>query len=602
MKRLLFILAFVPLAFVTRAQEIKFSGVSSHSKVAVGDQFRITYTINTNASSFQSPDLREFNVLSGPNQSSSVQIMNGAFAQTLSYYYILSAKKEGKYTIDPAVITVGNGRIQSNSIIIEVGKSSQKSNPAATNSNSNQNQAQSSSNTSDRIFIRAIVNKKSVFLGESVSVTYKLYSKYNQINFSDLKFPTFNGFYTEEIEMGKNDKLEVEQYDGSTWYTAELKRSLLFPQKSGRLEIPALEATCLVRERTQSGQNFFDQFFGGGYRDVSVKIKSQPHNLEVLSHPNNAKPADFNGAVGAFNVEASVDKDNIKSGDAITYKLEVSGNGNLKLLEAPKLDFPVEFEAYDPQVKDNIRVSESGITGSRTFEYLLIPRAGGKYKLGPFTYSFFSISKKAYQTTTLPAISIDVAKTAGDQIITNRSGTGSSPKQLASDIKFIKLEAPDLEPVDSKPFFLSLPFYSLSALPPLALILLLVMRNRNADRSSNKSFYRQKEAGGMAQKRLKHAGELLKANKKDAFYEEIFRALYGYLSDKLQIPQAQLSKEFVAEKLLNKSVPSADVKELERLLSTCEFARFAPGAESNMSNVYDEARVLITSMEKYLKA
>ena len=602
MKRILFIIAFVQVAFLAGAQEIKFSGVSSHSKVAVGEQFRITYSINSNASGFQSPDLRDFNVLSGPNQSSSVQIMNGAFAQTLSYYYILSAKKEGKYTIDPAVITIGNGRIQSNSIIVEVGKSSQKSNPAATSANPNPTQTQASTNTSDRIFIRAIVNKSSVFLGESVSVTYKLYSKYNQINFSDLKFPTFNGFYTEEIEMGKNDKLEVEEYNGSNWYTAELKRSLLFPQKSGRLEIPALEATCLVREKTQSGQNFFDQMFGGGYRDVSVKIKSQPHNLEVLAHPNNGKPADFNGAVGAFKVEASVDKDNIKSGDAITYKVEVSGNGNLKLLEAPKLDFPVEFEAYDPQLKDNIRASESGTNGTRTFEYLLIPRAGGKYKLGPFTYSFFSTSNKAYQTITLPSIDISVAKTAGDQVVTNRSGTGSSPKQLASDIKFIKLQTPDLKPIDSEPFFLSIPFYSLSALPPLALILLLVVRSRNADRSSNKSLYRQKEAGGMAQKRLKHAGELLKTNNKDSFYEEIFRALYGYLGDKLQIPQAQLSKEFVAEKLLIKSVPSADIKELERLLSTCEFARFAPGAELNMSKVYDDTRALITSMEKYLKA
>lgn len=601
MKRLLFILIFLPLAFQSNAQEIKFTAVSSHSKIGVGEQFRITFTVNTNASGFQSPDLSDFNVLSGPNQSSSVQIVNGSFAQNLSYYFILSAKKEGKYTIDPAVITVGNGRIQSNSLIIEVGKSSQRNNQAAGNAGNPNANARQSDNVGDRIFIRAIVNKSSVFLGEAVSVTYKIYSKYNQINFSDLRFPTFNGFYTEDIPMGKNDKLEVEEYNGSTWYTAELKKSLLLPQKSGKLEIPSLEATCIVREKTQGGQSFFDQFFGGGYRDVSVKVKSNPHNLNVIAHPSNGKPADFNGAVGNFDIKSEIDKANIKSGDAITFKLEINGTGNLKLIEAPKLEFPVEFEAYDPQVKDNIRISESGMSGSRTFEYLLIPRAGGDYKLGPFTYSFFSTNRKAYESITMPALDVKVAKSAGDQVISGRSTPGSSPKQLASDIKFIKTNAPDLEPRNAKPFFLSLPFFALTAIPPFALLIILVLRRRNADRSSNKLFYRQKEAGGMAQKRLKHAGDLLKLNKKDEFYEEIFRALYGYLSDKLQIPQAQLTKEFIADKLHSKEVPTDQINELERLLSACEFARFAPGAESNMASVYNETQVLITTLEKYLK-
>jgi hypothetical protein len=601
MKRLLFIFAFLPLAFLSNAQEIKFTAVSSHSKIGVGEQFRITFTVNTNASGFQSPDLSDFNVLSGPNQSSSVQIVNGSFAQNLSYYFILTAKKEGKYTINPAVITVGNGRIQSNSLIIEVGKSSQRNNQSAGNNGQTQANSSQSGSLGDKIFIRAIVNKSSVFLGEAVSVTYKIYSKYNQINFSDLRFPTFNGFYTEDVPMGKNDKLEVEEYNGTNWYTAELKKSLLLPQKSGKLDIPSLEATCVVRERTQGGQNFFDQFFGGGYRDVSVKVKSNPHVLDVIAHPNNGKPADFNGAVGNFDIKAEVDKSDIKSGDAITYKLEISGTGNLKLIEAPKLEFPVEFEAYDPQVKDNIRIGESGISGSRTFEYLLIPRAGGNYKLGPFTYSFFSTSRKGYESTTLPAIDIKVAKSAGDQVVSGRSSPGSSPKQLASDIKFIKTSTPDLEPIKTKPFFLSVPFYALSAVPPFALVLLLVVRRRQADRSSNKLFYRQKQAGGMAHKRLKHAGELLKTNKKEDFYEEIFRAVYGYLSDKLQIPQAQLNKEFIAEKLHSKKVPQQDIQELERLLGACEFARFAPGAESNMTSVFNETQVLITTLEKYLK-
>ncbi|MEX1189710.1 MAG: BatD family protein [Bacteroidia bacterium] len=586
------------LCFTAQAQEISFKVSASSTTMAVGERFRLTYTVNANASGFESPDLSNFNVYSGPNQSSNVQMMNGSFTQSLSYYYILSPKTEGVYKIGPAAIRIGNGRISSNEITITVGKSN--------SSNQNQgsqaaNQAQpNSDNAGDKIFIKAIVNKSKVNLSESVSVTYKIFSKYNQINFSDLKFPTFNGFYTEEIPMGKNDKLEVEQYNGSNWYTAELKKSLLFPQKSGKLEIPALEATCLVRERVQS-QNFFDQFFGGGYKDIQVKVKSKPYELDVQSFPTTAKPADFQGAVGKFDIDASVDKSDVKSGDAITLTFKISGNGNLKLIEAPSFVFPAEFESYDPQIKDNIRVSESGMSGSREFSYLLIARAGGKYQFGPFTYSYFSAEKSKYISETIAAIDINVKKSAGDPVIAGRSGSSSAPKKISSDIRFIKVAETDLKDLSESPFFLSGPFYLLSSLPPLGLILLLLVRQRKTDRKQNQRFYRKKEAGGMAQKRLKKAGELLKQSKKEEFYEEVFRALYGYLSDKLLIPTAQLSKDKIAGSLNEKKVAAADIAELERILNQCEFARYAPGAEMKMSEFFEETKTLIVALEKYLK-
>jgi hypothetical protein len=268
------------------AQEVKFSATITKTKAAVGEQLRLTYSINANANSFNGPDLSAFNVYSGPNQSSSVQIINGSVSQAFSYYYIIAGKKEGDFTIPPATIQIGNGRIQSNSIDLKI----VKGNPATTQQqqggqrpgNIQQQQQQPVTASGDNLFIRAIVNKSTAYLGEQFSVTYKIYSKYNQINFSDLKFPTFNGFYTEEIPMGKNDKLEVENYNGSTWYTAELKKTLLFPQKSGKLEIPTLDATCLVRERVQS-QSIFDQFFGGGFKDSQVKVKSKSLTVEVLN-------------------------------------------------------------------------------------------------------------------------------------------------------------------------------------------------------------------------------------------------------------------------------------------------------------------------------
>jgi len=598
MKKIIPLISVLLLFLSTKGQEISFKASVSKAQVSIGERFRLTYTVNANASGFEQPDLSAFNVYSGPNQGSNVQIINGSFSQTISYYYILAPKSEGIFTISPAVIRIGNGKIKSNEVSVTVSKG------APTQQNSAQpgnNQSASTGNAGDNLFIKAIVNKSDVSLSEAVSVTYKIYSKYSQINFSDLRFPTFNGFYTEEIPMNRNDKLEVEQYNGSNWYTAELKRTLLFPQKSGSLEIPALEATCIVRERAQA-QNFFDQFFGGGYKDIEAKVKSKPHIVNVKSHPVTGKPADFQGAVGKFELSAKVDKANVKSGDAITFNFEISGSGNLKLIEAPDFSFPSEFESYEPQVKDNIMISGNGMSGSRVFSYLLIPRAGGEYSLGPFTYSYFSSIKNVYVSETIPAIKIQVEKSAGDPIIAGRSGSSSTPKKLSSDIRFINLKDTELEPIDEPAFFLSTSFILLSLLPPLGLVLLLLIRQRKSERQNNLRFYRKKEAGGVAQKRLKKANELLKANNQGAFYEEVFRTLYDYLSDKLVIPTAKLSKENIAMELSKKGVPEANISELQRILSQCEFARYAPGGETGMSELYDETKNLIEALEKYLKS
>lgn len=598
MKNFLTSLTFLLLSLISLSQEIKFTGVATPDILTVGQRFKLVYTINASGSNFKSPDLSDFNVFSGPNQSSNIQMINGSFTQSLSYYYILSPKQEGKFTIEPATMQVGNGRLSSNAVTVKVSKGNSNAN-AAQNNNPQQPAPQSES-LENKLFIRAIVNKTDASLSEGITVTYKIYSKFNQINFSDLKFPTFNGFYTEDIPMGKNDKLEVEQYNGSNWYSAELKKSLLFPQKSGKLEIPSLEAVCLVRERAQS-RSIFDQFFGGGYRDVQVKVKSAKKTINVSAHPKSGKPADFKGAVGDFDFEGTVDKNSVNAGDAINFNFKISGKGNLKLIEAPDLDFPSEFETYDAEVKDKISISDAGMSGSRSFNYLLIPRAGGEYSLGPFTYSYFDPRKSEYQSVTIPEQRIIVKKTDGAQPSINRSGSGLAPKKLAEDIRFIKVNADHLEPVSKKPFFLSTLFYVLSALPAIVLSLLLIIRQRGLYRQQNLGVFKRREAGGVAQKRLKTAGDLLSKNKKEAFYEEVFKALYGYSSDKLLIPTASLNKSEIAKALKTKSVPEEDIQELERILQRCEFARYAPGDASGMNEIFTEAKSLISKLEKYLK-
>lgn len=577
------------------AQELKFTATVSKNRVAEGEQFRLTYSVNTNATGFTGPDLSAFDVYSGPNQNSSMQIINGNFSQTLSYFYILAPRKEGRYTIEAATIQVGNGRIRSNAVEIEV----VKGNAAAQQQQRGSGQA-AGQEAGDNLFIRAIINKSSAYIGEQLTVTYKIYSRYGQISFSDLKFPTFNGFYTEEIQMLKNDRLEVESYNGSQYYTAELKKTVLFPQKSGRLEIPTLDATCVVKERVQP-QSIFDQLLGGSYRDVQVKIRSKPLSIDVLPLPATGKPADFKGAVGQFGFSATVDKNSVKSGDGVTLKINVNGKGNLKLVETPELQLPPEFEVYDPQPKNSIQVTDAGMSGSRTFEYLLIPRAGGDYKLGPFSFSYFDPAKHAYQTITAPGIQLSVEKGSDDKPFAGRSGSPTSLKVIGSDIRFNKLGTPDFEPIGKGTFFLSPVFYGLTAVPPIALIGLLLIRRRKLERSANSGLYRIKEAGSMAQKRLRQARLFLKDEKQEPFYEEVFRAMYGYLGDKLQIPVARLSKETVREQLHARQVPDETVDALIRLLDRCEMVRYAPGSATGMQEVYADAGLLITRIESQVK-
>ena len=600
MKKVLFCISFIFIFLIGKSQEIKFSANVSKRQVIVGERFQLQYSINSSASGFSAPDLSAFEIYSGPNQSTSVQIVNGNYSQALTYSFILAPKKEGKATIGPATIVVGNGKVKSNAVELEVLKGGATTKQQGGNTAGN-NASGNNVNAGDNLFIRAIVDKSKAYLGEQITVTYKIYSKYNQISFSELKFPTFNGYYSEEIKSIKNDKLIPENYNGSNYYTAELKKTLLFPQKSGKLEVPSLDATCLVREKVQA-QSIFDQFFGGSYKDAEVKVRSKSLQLEILPHPASGKPADFNGAVGNFSIAAKTDKTTLKAGDAVNYKITLSGKGNLKLLENLPIQFPTEFEVYDPQVTDEISVTDAGMSGKRMFEYLMIPRAGGSYALGPFTFSYFDPIRKTYQTTTIPKIVLEVEKTNGEQVVVNRGGSQTSVKKLASDIRFIHTGDAELEPIQNNHFFGSAGFYSLLSLPPLALIVLLFMRMRSAERTNNLGAYKKKEAGSMAQKRLKKANELLVLNNKIAYYEEVYKALNGYLSDKLQMPVAELSKEAIKTKLDSHKVPEPLIAELLKIIDSCEFARYAPGGTSEMEDIYSETIHTLNKIDQQLKA
>jgi hypothetical protein len=583
--------------FSLMAQEVKFSGAASKNKVAPGEQFKLTYSINTNTSSFSGPDLSAFDVYSGPNQTFAFNDVNGRITQTLSFYYILAARKPGKITIGPATVRVGNGRLESNPVEIEVSASARNQGQTQ----QGKNQQSQGSGREDNLYIKAIVSKSTAYLGEPLTVTYKVYNRYPMVNFSDVKIPSFNGFFTEEIAMDKNGKSVTEVINGVQYTTVEIKKTLLIPQKSGKLEIPTLDATFIVRERT-TPQSIFDQLLGGGYRDVEVKVKSKPLILDVLPLPPGGKPADFSGAVGQYTFDVSSGSDKLKSGDAFNLKMTIRGKGNLKLIENPVIQVPAEIELYDPQVKESVQVNSGGMSGSKTFEYLMIPRAGGTYTIGPFSFAYFDPQRKTYQVLSSPAIRLEVEKTAGDQRISGRSSSKSGTRVIASDIRFNKTSVKSFTPTDERGFLFSSGFYLISILPPLAVVGLLVYRRRKQHRLEKGAFYRTREAGQAAKKRLRQAQELEMAGKNDAFYEEIFRALYGYLGDKLQIPVSSISREVIAAKLKDKQTGQELQVKLFNVLDNCEMARYAPSAVAGMKEVYQQSLEVITGLENSLKS
>jgi hypothetical protein len=604
MKKQYLVLIFSFFLSLIHAQELKFTAVSNKAKAAVDEQIRLTYSLNAMGNAFNQPDLSAFNILMGPQQMYGSQDYGGKVTQTLSFTYIVSGKKPGKYVIQPASMRIGNGLIKSNAIEIEIVQGQkqqpQQSKTAQPNQAKNGSQAQPN-NAGNDLFIKATVSKTNTIVGDQILVSYKLYSKYSQLNYELSKAPTFNGFYAEDIALGKATNGQKESYNGQDYLTAEIKKVLLFPQKSGKLEIPPIELSCVVRQRVQS-QNIFDQLLGGGYRDVEMNVKSPAVTVNVLSPDAAGKPADFTGAVGKLDYELSLDKNSVKSGEAVNLKLQVSGKGNLKLIEPPVLGLAAELEVYDPQIKDNISVSSAGMTGSRTFEYLIIPRAGGEFLLGPLTFSWFDPNKNNWQSKTIAALKLNVSKGSGDQIGVGRGRNSTAPKQLSEDIRYIKVGETEFSKGEGGLFFLSTPFYLLSALAPLSFVGFLLVRYRSKKRRENIGEYRVKEAGNAAGKRLKIAKDLLSKGEKDAFYEEVYRALYGYLSDKLRLPIADLNRQKISELLGSSKVPDETIIRLLNTLDSCEFARFAPGASAAMSEIYADAEKVIRETENLLKS
>lgn len=605
MKKLIIILmALIAYSTQMLADKVSFTA-SAPDAVVVGDQFRLSYTVTTQkVKDFRAPSIKGFDVLMGPSRSqqSSTQIVNGNVTSTssITFTYILMANTAGEYTIGGASIVADGNQMVSNSVKIKVLPQDQNSNGGQGDSS-----AHSSSGTSisdQDLFITATASKTNVFEQEAFVLTYKIYTRESNLQLNNAKLPDFKGFHSQEIEMTTNARWTPEHYRGRNYYTTVYRQFVLFPQQSGKLYIDPAQFQMTIGKPVQSDDPF-DAFFNGGSNVIEIKKSIATPKIAINVSPLPAgKPADFSGGVGEFTVSSSINSKELKTNDAITIKLVISGTGNLKLISNPEIKFPEDFEVYDPKVDNQVRLTREGLTGNRVIEYLAIPRHAGTYKIPGVSFSYFDIRSKSYKTLKTEEYVVNIEKGAGnaDQVIANFTNK-EDLKVLGEDIRYIKQNEVTLQPKGSF-FYGSMSYWLFYIIPALTFIIFFIIYRKQAAENANVAKVRTKKANKVATKRMKLAGKLLSENKKDAFYDEVLKALWGYISDKLNIPVSRLSKDNIEEKLRNHGVSEELIKDFLNALNDCEFARFAPGDENQaMDKVYSSSIEVISKMENSIK-
>ena len=585
--------------------KVTFTASAAPDVVAVGDQLRLSYTVNTQkVKDFRVPSIKGFDVLMGPSRSYSRQNFNGNVTENLTYTYILLAKAEGEYTIPGATLSVGKDQYLSNSVKIKVLPADQSSNAQGASGQGGRSSSSSSgtSISNNDLFITATLSKTNVYEQEAILLTYKIYTVVDLRGFDNVKLPDFKGFHSQEVELPNDRRWGLEHYKGRNYHSTIYRQFVLFPQQSGKLTIDAARFDASV-EKMEEVVDPFEAFFNGGGGSIQIKktLMTPKLTVDVKSLPA-GKPTDFSGGVGEFTISSSINSTDVKTNDAITIKLVISGTGNLKLVSDPEVKFPEDFEVYDPKVDNKFRLTNAGLSGNKVIEYLAIPRNAGTYKIPPIKFSYFDIKSRSYKTLTTEEYVVQVAKGAGNATQTIANFTNKEDlKVLNEDIRFIKQNDVKLMP-KGEYFYGSTTYWLFYLIPGILFITCFVLYRKQIAANANVARVRTKKANKVAVKRMKQAEKLLAANKKDEFYDEVLKALWGYISDKLNIPVSRLSKDNIEEELLKYGVSDDLIKEFLNALNSCEFARFAPGdANQAMDKVYTESFEVISKMENSIK-
>ena len=610
MKKILSILFICSMALITYAADAVEFKASAPAQVIMGKPFQLTYSVNQRAKDLRAPEFVDFDYIAGPytSQSSSTSFVNGKRTSsfTLTYTYTLMPNKEGAFTLPPATIKVDGEQYTSNGVRITVLPPDEPTHAGAArqqsgNVSASTQQREAANVNAENIFMRTLASKTKVHEQEVILLTYKLYfAGVDVAQFTNnTRLPEFKGFLKQELEIGEI-QTELEHYNGRNYQTAVIYRTLLFPQRSGDIVIdPAqFEAVLRVQNRAQV-RSIFDDFFNS-YTTVAKPLTAPSVTIHVSELPS-GKPAGFSGGVGQFAINSRISNTDLQANEAVTLTLTIQGAGNMKLLKTPAVDWPEGFEVYDPKVTNNYKNSLSGVSGTKTIEYLAIPRAGGTYTIPAVQFAYYDTQADTYKTLSTPEYTLNIARSANEEssaAVVNNFVQKENIQQFGSDIRYIYTnDQPRFIQQASSLTFGSLAFWAWYGAPSLLAAILFFLFRKQIKENADITRVRYKKANKVAQRRLKAAEKLLKENQKEAFYEEIERAAWTYLSDRLSIPTAQLNKENIAQILSNKGVSQTVIGELHRVLTTAEFARYAPTSDHAMQDMYNDTTNIINQLE-----
>lgn len=600
------------VAWNTVAQgKVEFSA-SAPATVYMDTPFQLVYTVNASAKDLRAPDFQFFEILAGPfeSRSSSWQSINGKTTSSvnLTYTFTLMPGKTGTFKIPPASITVDGEKVYSNGMTIKVEAAEkaasqqgqgqiQRGNQPPTASSSGSSQKV----TGESVFVRTIVSKTNIYEQEAILVTYKLYTLLDIAQFTDIRLPDYNGFLKQEIEQPTNKQLSAETYNGRSYGTVVLYQTLLFPQRTGEIVIDKANFTALLRLRNEAQlRSIFDDFFDS-YSNVEKTLTAPGSRITVNELPIDGKPASFSGAVGNFDINSTINSTELKTNEPATIKVVISGSGNMKLLKNPEIKFPDAFEVYDPKADNQFNTGSGGVSGTKTIEYLFIPRRTGKYEIPSAELSYFDLNDKTYKTLRTPAYVVNVAKGEGGEAVVGNFTNKEDVTEIAKDIRYIYTGNVQLKS-EKRPLFGTMPFWIMFLIPLIIAAILFVFLRKQMKDNANISLVKTRKANKVAQKRLKLAQKFLTEGKKPQFYEEVMKAVWTYLSDKLSIPVAELNKENISSKLAERSVDSEVIEQFGHILNTCEYASYAPNTgQQEMGNMYEEAMDSISKVEQHFR-
>jgi len=593
-------------AGIVRADEPVRFIASAPTSVVIDKPFQLVYTINAPGKDLRVPEFNNFDVLAGPfeSHSSSYQVINGKSTSSVSvsYTYTLQAQKTGTFTISSASITADNRKVTSNGVAIRVlpaDATAPSRSQGGRNSNAGNAQA---SISNENIFMRTVVSKTNVFEQEAILVTYKLYTLVDVVGCAPKKLIDFNGFMKQDVELPATKQLSLENYNGRNYSTVELYKVLLYPQHSGTLQIDKWNFEAVIKVQNKAAvRSIFDDFFDS-YTNVSKNLTAPAVKINVNALPS-GKPSTFTGTVGHFTLNSSITNSKVKANDAVTLKINIAGVGNMKLIKNPTIKFPDGFELYDPKVSNNFKTNASGFSGNKSIEYLFIPRHSGNFEIPSTEFTYFDIQDKTYKTLRTPPYKLEVLKGEGgeNQTVTGNYVDKEDVKQLSKDIRYIQTDKIVLTKED-EPVFGTFLSWLLFLIPLILSLISFIFFRKKAKENSDISLLKNKKANKLAQKRLKLAQKYLKEGNKDKFYEEVLKASWTYLSDKLSIPVSSLTKERVEIELTAHNVEERIIAHFMDILNTCEFARFAPNSgQQEMGDLYTDTIDAISDLEEFYK-